>query len=54
MVNRLKVLVEIQNITDENQVVAGATVNNNGSSFQQREEIIPKEKSIVTVGDSVV
>ena len=39
---------------NENQGIPGSIVNNNKRNFQQRENIFPKEKSVVIMGDSKV
>ena len=54
MSNRMKVIVKIQNVTNKNQTIPGATVNSNERNFQQSEEIIRKERSIALVGDNIV
>ena len=41
---------ENPSISDKNQVIPGATVNNNKNNFHQREETTPGEKPIVSFG----
>ena len=45
---------ENPNITDKIQVITGATINNNKSNLQQREETAPTEHSLVILRDRTV
>ena len=40
--------------SSKNQVIPGVMINNNKSNFDQREENIVAEKSIVVFGDTMV
>lgn len=41
-------------IANKNQIILGATVNNNKSNLQQREETAPTEHSLVILRDRTV
>ena len=41
-------------IANKNQIILGATVNNNKSNFHQKEKLTQAESSIVILGDSMV